>query len=629
MQKKLLFSAMLIACFAFTVSAQYSRRVLVEEFTNASCGPCAGQNPAFNAKLADKAAIVTPIKYQTNWPGVDPMNAQNASEAAARVSYYGVAGVPHGVVNGTAIANDCSAYLGAPACLSIAEIDAAYAETTPVDMTLTYTFSPNTDSLYIAISVTSDIALAGDLKLHVAIVEDAIYFSAAPGSNGETEFFQVMRKMIPNATGTTTGAFTAGEIKTYNFAVKLPTYIYNKNQVGVSAWLQDNANKKVHQSFRAAPETPLVSIPASGSFVCAAGTSPVVTLQNLATEALTSASIRYRLGAGTWTDFSWTGNVPPGGSTQITLPNTEITMAGINTLDVLVVESNNGVNQTNANSGFSTITVKGFFAAGSALPLGNTFQSATFPPTGWDVTNVGTNGWKLATNAGAASTRSAKNNFYDYASGNTVLMTPKIDLSTQSNATTLTFDHAYTHYVSGADIFFDSLRIEVSTDCGENWETVFHNGYEALGTAPAISAAFTPTAAQWSANAIDLSSFNGNAEVFIRFVGESGFGNNLYIDNVSVSTVSGVKALELSAFTLSPNPSSDISEVRFELATAQNMQLMVYNALGSLVQNRDLGVLTSGKHNVSLDAARLNSGSYRVVLQGKEGIAQTQWIVLK
>ena len=115
----------------------------------------------------------------------------------------------------------------------------------------------------------------------------------------------------------------------------------------------------------------------------------------------------------------------------------------------------------------------------------------------------------------------------------------------------------------------------------------------------------------------------------IRFTAESGYGNNLYIDNVNISTVSGVKNLDLNSFTLTPNPARALAQVRFNISTAQNMQLMVYNTLGSLVLSNDLGELTSGEHTVSVDALRLNAGSYRVVLQGKNGVAQTQMVVVK
>ena len=54
------------------ITAQPTRLVLFEEFTQASCGPCASQNPAFNALLAANSAKAISIKYQTSWPGVDP-----------------------------------------------------------------------------------------------------------------------------------------------------------------------------------------------------------------------------------------------------------------------------------------------------------------------------------------------------------------------------------------------------------------------------------------------------------------------------------------------------------------------------------------------------------------------------
>ena len=624
MKKLLLLSAMLFACL-FTANAQYQRRLLVEEFTNASCPPCAAQNPGFNAILKAQKDLVTPVKYQTNWPGVDPMNAQNPTEVATRVAYYGVTGVPHGVIDGSPIVNDCNGYEGAPGCLEEAEVTTLAAETTPVKIDLQYAMSSDVDSMVVTVTVTSDVALAGDLRLYVAIVEDAIYFAGAPGSNGETEFFQPMRKMLPNAEGTAISAFTAGETKTYTFAWTIPAFVYNENQLGASAWLQNYSTKEVYQSARAVPATPGVGILGSTTIICNQGSSPSFTMTNEAETPLTSALLRYRLGTAAWQDYTWTGNLAPGASTSVTLTGISITQTGINTVNILAVNSNNGANQTNLNEGYATVTVKALFDAASSLPVANTFQSATFPPTGWSVINSGANGWKLGT-AGAGSTRSAKNNMFDYPNAQTELYTPKTNLTSVSSPSTLTYDYAYTYY---NDSYFDSLRIDITTDCGATWTTLFHDGYEGLATAPANgSAAFTPTAAQWVNNSIDLTPFNGS-EVLIRFVAESGYGNNLYIDNVNITTATGVTQLDLSTFTLSPNPTRDIAEVRFGLDKAQSIKMLVYNTLGTLVQTQELGELTSGDHSVSLDATRLSTGSYRVVLQGSEGVAQTQMVVVK
>jgi hypothetical protein len=157
---------------------------------------------------------------------------------------------------------------------------------------------------------------------------------------------------------------------------------------------------------------------------------------------------------------------------------------------------------------------------------------------------------------------------FDYDAAQTELITPKITLPASSAPSTLVFDHAYAYY---NDAYFDSLRVDITADCGATWTTIFHDGYEGLATAPVATAAFTPTADQWRANTIDLTAYNGS-EVIIRFVAESGYGNNAYLDNVNVTTVSGVKTLDLASFTLNPNPTKDVAEVRFSLENSQEIQ---------------------------------------------------------
>ena len=622
MMKKLSILAFALLCTA-ALSAQHQRRVLIEEFTNASCPPCAAQNPGFNATVDANLQYLTPIKYQTNWPGFDPMNVQTQAEVGPRVTYYGVTGVPNGRQNGTLEVFPLSN-------MTAATIQAAYNTLTPVTIALNHTLSPNADSVYITVAVKSDAALTGNLRLRVVVAEDEIIFASAPGSNGEADFYQIMRKMLPNATGTATGDFAAGETKNYSFAWKLD-YFYDLNQMSVAAFLQNDTSKEVYQSERSEPVTPPVpgvgiEIPSKNIFACSPGYSPSFTVTNTGTTALTSALLRYRQGTGAWTDLNWTGNLAPGASEEVTLSSIVINTAGTVSVEVAVISSNVGI-QTNLAGGTSIIKVTAALDAAQALPFSNTFQSAAFPPAGWSSINVGTNGWKLATNAGAASTRSARANFYDMPAGqDCYLHTPKIDLSTATNATTLKFDHAYAPY---DNIYIDALRIEASSDCGASWETLFFKESGDLATAPATTAAFVPTATQWAANEIDLTSFNGQSEVLIRFVGESGYGNNLFVDNVNVSTTVGIKELTLSAFTLAPNPTRDFAEVRFGLANAQNIELRVYSAEGALVQSQLLGELASGEHFVALNATKLTSGSYRVVLQGAEGVAQTQWIVVK
>ncbi|HMX38926.1 MAG TPA: Omp28-related outer membrane protein [Saprospiraceae bacterium] len=623
--------------FALSLSAQgtHTRRVLVEEFTQASCGPCASQNPAFNEKLRDNKDIVSPIKYQTSWPGVDPMNAQNASEVATRVSYYGVSGVPNAFLNGVGVTNDCNAYPNAPACMSVAELMDASNKLTPVTMTIKHQVSADHDTVYVQVTVKSDDALSGTLRLRVAVTEDEINFSTPPGSNGELDFYQVMRKMLPDPAGTATNAFTAGETKTYSFAWALKNF-YDINKINAVAWLQDDATKQVYQSERTEPVSqflPLgVDIAKKFSFVCVAGTNGKFTMTNTANDTLTSAKLRFRVGTGAWKFYDWVGSLLPGKSEEVVITDVVYNTAGTTKLDVEPLESNNGI-QTNLIGAITSISTRVLSGQANLLPLKHDFQSGAFVPSTWTLVNDGTNGWKLNSAGGAGgSTRSGLCNFYNISGGKEVAMTTnKIDLSQVNGDTKMDFDYAYAYY---DDTYFDSLRIEISSDCGETWKTVFLDGKDGLATAPPFAdpnVAWAPTAADWkAASSINLSELNGKSEALVRFVGLSGFGNNFYIDNINITTTTSVNTVPgLTAANIAPNPTASSSELRFSLEQPQSLSMMVYDMEGSLVQSLHLGNLPSGDHVAPLDATQLPSGSYRLVLQGKTGLTQMQWIVVK
>lgn len=625
--------------FALSLSAQgtHQRRVLVEEFTQASCPPCASQNPAFNQKLRDNKDIVTPIKYQTSWPGVDPMNQQNATEVATRVTYYGVTGVPNAFLNGTGVANDCNAYPNAPACMSVAEVIDANNKLTPVTIAIQHQVSADHDTVYVQVSVKSDDALTGTLRLRVAVTEDEINFNTPPGTNGELDFYQVMRKMLPDAAGTATNAFTAGETKTYSFAWALKNF-YDINKINAIAWLQDDATKQVYQSERTEPVNQFPSLGLSISkgfnFVCVAGTNGKFTMTNTSSDSLTYAKMRYRVNSGAWKTYEWVGSLASGQSTEIVLTDVVYNTAGTSKLDVEPLESNNGI-QTNIIGGTTTISTSStrvLSGQANLLPFKHDFQSGAFVPSTWTLVNDGTNGWKLNSAGGAGgSTRSGVCNFFNIATGKTVSMTTnKVDLSQAGGDTKLEFDHAYAYF---DQTYFDSLRIEISADCGQTWKTIFLDGKDGLATAPASpdpNTAWAPTDADWRANSISIAELNGKSEALVRFVGLSGFGNNFYIDNINITTTSSVNTVPgLTAATIAPNPTANASDLRFSLEQPQSLSMLVYDMEGSLVQSLHLGDLPSGDHVAPLDAAQLPSGSYRVVLQGKAGLTQMQWVVMK
>lgn len=240
MKKVTLTIASLVSLAAF---GQSQRMVLVEEFTQASCGPCAQANPTLNNTLSTNASRAVSIKYQTNWPGIDPMNDQNPTDVSKRVSYYNVGTVPNVSMDGKAATT--------PGTITTTSITKEYGVASPFKLLVTQQLNGKQDSIRIDCTITAskDFTTTGPIYLRVALIEKAIIFSKAPGSNGETEFYNVMRKMYPSSTGTSLPVTWAnGKTQTVSFKVVLPTYIYNKGQLAVVAFLQSDNDKVVHQA---------------------------------------------------------------------------------------------------------------------------------------------------------------------------------------------------------------------------------------------------------------------------------------------------------------------------------------------------------------------------------------------
>ena len=96
----------------------------------------------------------------------------------------------------------------------------------------------------------------------------------------------------------------------------------------------------------------------------------------------------------------------------------------------------------------------------------------------------------------------------------------------------LYFDVAYARY----DVnYHDTLFVSLTNDCGVTYNTLYTKGDNVLATAPNTTAEFVPTATQWRRDSVDISAYVGSPAITVRFEAKSGFGNNLYIDNINLT----------------------------------------------------------------------------------------------
>jgi len=616
---------------------QTQRMLLTEEFTNASCGPCAGQNPAYNELLQANTSKIVAIKYQVNFPGADPMNAQTQAEVAPRQTYYGVNGVPYAPINGDTLPlTDWAGtgYTGGPYHYTQEIIDSAYASPAPFSLNLTHTLNASLDSIFITAVVTAAQDLTGlaNPKLRLAIVEKTITFSSAPGSNGETEFYDVMRKMVPNATGQTLVAnWTNAQTQTFTYAVKLPTFIYNLLEVGVVGFIQTDGNKVVHQAAISQPialvnyaTIPQASLGAN-PITCSNDVNPTITIQNSGTSPLTACTISYSLNGGVLLNQPFTGNIAPGGSQSVSITNITGLTSGSNNVAFRLLNLNGSAIQSPLTS--ATINV-----VGSATALNNyteDFAAATNFNTLMLKISDDAIGWSRSTTAGNGTIKgSAKMDFYNSPAGKVDdLILPPFDLTGLADPK-LTFEVANAPYLNqDGSSTNDTLEVWHSSDCGATWTLDYRKSGDVLATATGQTAAYTATiASQFRKDSVNLAGAANKAKVLVMFRGRSDYGNNAYVDNINIT--SGFVGLnEVSKndnISLYPNPAQNNLNVTIENAQA-NSTISVIDALGKSIFNSTL----EGKGRVitNIDLTSVSNGVYFVRVNSGNSVSVQKLIV--
>ena len=230
------------------------RRPMLESFTSSTCGPCVAGNVNVASVLTgytdDQYSL---LKYQMSWPGSgDPYYTL---EGGDRRTYYNVNAVPDFILDG----ND---WQGNSSSLVNSQIDAVIAEPAFTDISSYFTVTGQTVDITVSVNPIGD--FTNSLTLYTAIYEIKTYNNV--GSNGETEFGNVMKKMVPGSMGFALPTLQSGVPVVENFShtfqgsYTLPPdanspidhstqhSIEDFNNLGVVTWIQDDATKEVIQS---------------------------------------------------------------------------------------------------------------------------------------------------------------------------------------------------------------------------------------------------------------------------------------------------------------------------------------------------------------------------------------------
>jgi len=233
-----------------------TRYPLYETFTSSTCPPCTPANVQMESVFDVNPGEYNSLKYQMNWPGTgDPYYT---SEGGDRRGYYGVNSVPRVEIDGGWDSNGNNVtqsvfdqFQNVPAFVEMAATFSRWSKTIETTVTIT----PLADI------TSSNLALFAVIYSH----RD----TANVKTNGETEFINVVKKMMPSSSGQSIASLTSGTAVTqtlsysFNGSYVLPPNgqspanlnvehtVEDFENLGVIAWLQDVNTSEVYQSVDA------------------------------------------------------------------------------------------------------------------------------------------------------------------------------------------------------------------------------------------------------------------------------------------------------------------------------------------------------------------------------------------
>lgn len=299
----LLLLTVLLALASASAHAQHPRPILIEEATNASCDPCARQDPIFAEFLAkpDVEPYVTTLVYHAFWPGPDTMNKRAPAMNDARIrGYYGMFGMPSAVVNGRAYASRTSGLAASvPADTNAlrALVDSLRGLTSPIALSVVDTIED--DRIRIATTITAGDTLAG--RLRVAIVERHHFYPyPTAGTNGEEHFQTIVRAMLPTHEGRAVALAAGATLKVLDTIGLDPEW--NRAELYVVAFVQDDSTREVLQ---VATTRERLRIAARSGAVASADTATLAA----STTAVATRSGRYVVGIDATLPEGWTSAV--------------------------------------------------------------------------------------------------------------------------------------------------------------------------------------------------------------------------------------------------------------------------------------------------------------------------------
>lgn len=240
--KQIYLGAAMIMAVGVSQAQNTDRLVLIEGLSSNTCGPCASFNSQYSPVLSNNnandgnTAGVAVVKYQMDWPspGTDPSFNDDGD---ARRGFYGTTGIPDWFIDGEF--NDGSQSI----------IDTR--SQVPAEIMIDAAYSISGSDITVDVEFTALEDLGAGNRLFIALCNSS--YSYTGGTNGESSFKHIFRKMLPSGAGVFLSPIDSGDVithsetYTFNVASGTPTQgsydLWNSN-IEVVVWVQKTTGSK-------------------------------------------------------------------------------------------------------------------------------------------------------------------------------------------------------------------------------------------------------------------------------------------------------------------------------------------------------------------------------------------------
>lgn len=300
---------------------------------------------------------------------------------------------------------------------------------------------------------------------------------------------------------------------------------------------------------------------------------------------------------------SWSWSFPGGNPSTSTVANPQVTYSTPGSYSVTLQATNSLGNDSEVKTNYISVVEP------SPGLIQESFEGILLYPQGWYAVDIdGGDTWKLtATAASDGSNSILLENFQTPASsaGEELISVP-LDMSSIVGAQ-LIWDRAYKRY-NGFTI--DTLRIDVSGDCGNTWNNEWEGSGLSLASVGGIAVAgpFVPSSSQWKSDTLDLGAYDGSPNVRIRFKFVRGGGQNFYLDHLRMDGLVGRAEPIANNWSFETvNPFEQSLDIRYALEKPGRVSFRLLDLQGRVLAEQSLSPQAPGSYQFTFSSPQIES----------------------